>query len=310
VPSVTLRRRTYTYDVQRSPRRRRFALSLSAAGALVAHVPAAATDAEVAAFVQAHAETLISRTHTPPPPRISLHSVRDHAGLIRFRLVRRPRRRRATIMVLPDGEVEVRAPVSAPVAEVERFVHEQADWIRAHVARVQAIQQPARRWVTGETLLVAGSEVALRVETRLLGDDEASLRGRTLTVSVGPAPSAQALADRVRDVILAWLSDRLCARCDARLPHWAARLGVDYRKVTVKDMKTRWGSCSARGTLSLSLRLAMAPPEVVDYVLVHELAHRRQLNHSAAFWALVEAHLPDHRKCREWLKHNERRMRF
>jgi hypothetical protein len=307
---VKLRGRTLQYEIERSPRRRRFALSLAPGGGLVAHVPEAATEAEVAAFVRAHGAAVIAHSETLPPRRISLHSVRDHAGVIRFRLVRRPRRRRASIMVLPDGEVEVRAPVSAAVAEVEAFVRAQADWIRAHVARVQANQPPARRWVTGETLPVAGKEASLRVETRLLGGDEVALKGRVLTVSVGPAESQVALADRVRGIVLDWLADRLCEQCDARLPGWAARLGVQYRRVTVKDLKTRWGSCSARGNLSLNVRLGMAPVAVLDYVLVHELAHLRQLNHSPAFWALVEEHIPAHRQCREWLKHNERRMRF
>lgn len=90
----------------------------------------------------------------------------------------------------------------------------------------------------------------------------------------------------------------------ARASHWAPKLGVTFGKVRVKDTRSRWASCSREGNLNFSWRLTLAPAEVLDYVVVHELAHRLEMNHSRRFWAHVEKHVPDHRVHRRWLVKN------
>ncbi len=87
-----------------------------------------------------------------------------------------------------------------------------------------------------------------------------------------------------------------------RAAHYAPLLGVEYGRVTVRGQHSRWGSCSARGSLSFNYLLLLAPPEVLDYVVVHELCHRREMNHSPRFWALVESQVPDWRERRAWLR--------
>jgi len=85
---------------------------------------------------------------------------------------------------------------------------------------------------------------------------------------------------------------------------FAERMGVSYGTITVREQKTRWGSCSARGNLNFNWKLVLMPEEIQDYLVVHELAHRIEMNHSPAFWAVVERELPDYRTRREWLKKN------
>ncbi len=89
-----------------------------------------------------------------------------------------------------------------------------------------------------------------------------------------------------------------------RAAHWAARLGVGYGRVSVKAQRTLWGSCSLRGNLNFNWRLADAPLETLDYVVIHELCHLREMNHSRRFWAHVEAACPDYRQRRRWLRLN------
>lgn len=89
-----------------------------------------------------------------------------------------------------------------------------------------------------------------------------------------------------------------------RVAHFAPIVGVDYGRITVRSQTTRWGSCSAKGTLSFNCLLALVPREVLDYVVVHELCHRREMNHSARFWAEVGRVLPDYAARRRWLKTN------
>jgi hypothetical protein len=90
----------------------------------------------------------------------------------------------------------------------------------------------------------------------------------------------------------------------ARAEFWAAELGVTFGAVRVKDQRTLWGSCSPDGNLNFNWRLTLAPPDTLDYVVIHELAHRVEMNHSRAFWAVVERACPDHRRHRRWLREN------
>ena len=89
-----------------------------------------------------------------------------------------------------------------------------------------------------------------------------------------------------------------------RTEYWAPRVGVGYGKITIRCQKTRWGSCSVRGNLNFNCLLLLAPPEVRDYVVIHELCHRKEMNHSPAFWAEVARACPEHHRCRKWLQDN------
>lgn len=93
-----------------------------------------------------------------------------------------------------------------------------------------------------------------------------------------------------------------------RAAHFAALLGVTYEKITIRDQKTRWGSCSSKGTLSFNWRLMLAPPAVLDYVVIHELCHLKEMNHSPRFWRLVEQMMPDYKTKRQWLKENGNKL--
>ena len=93
-----------------------------------------------------------------------------------------------------------------------------------------------------------------------------------------------------------------------RVAYFAQQIGVTYGKITVRDQKTRWGSCSHAGNLNFNFRLILAPPEVLDYVVVHELCHRRQMNHSARFWQEVAQVLPDYQRGKAWLAENGWRL--
>lgn len=87
-----------------------------------------------------------------------------------------------------------------------------------------------------------------------------------------------------------------------RAAYFARRMGVTYGRITIREQKTRWGSCSSRGNLNFNWKLMRMPPEALDYVVVHELAHRKEMNHSARFWAIVEQELPDYRERRKMLR--------
>ena len=104
------------------------------------------------------------------------------------------------------------------------------------------------------------------------------------------------------------LQNKACVVIPRRVAYYAEKLGVSYGKITLRQQKTRWGSCAANGNLNFNWLLILAPPEVLDYVVVHELCHRREMNHSQAFWKEVEKILPDYRERQKWLKDNGWRL--
>ncbi|XCP84181.1 SprT family zinc-dependent metalloprotease [Roseburia hominis] len=89
-----------------------------------------------------------------------------------------------------------------------------------------------------------------------------------------------------------------------RTAYYASLMGVSFERISIRDQKTRWGSCSDKGNLNFNWRLILAPPGVLDYVVVHELSHRKEMNHSPRFWEIVEEVMPDYRKYRSWLREN------
>ena len=104
-----------------------------------------------------------------------------------------------------------------------------------------------------------------------------------------------------REKVIA-LADEALKVIPERVEYFAKVIGVTYGKITVRNQKTRWGSCSSKGNLNFNCLLMLAPPEVLDYVVVHELCHRKQMNHSKAFWLEVEKVLPNYKEVRKWLK--------
>ena len=100
------------------------------------------------------------------------------------------------------------------------------------------------------------------------------------------------------------LAKQARAEIPPRVHAWAARLGVTYGRITIRSQHTRWGSCSAKGNLNFNCMLMRCPESVVDYIIVHELCHRKELNHSYRFWAEVERVMPDHRVAERWLRTN------
>ncbi|MEE1249433.1 MAG: SprT family zinc-dependent metalloprotease [Lachnospiraceae bacterium] len=100
------------------------------------------------------------------------------------------------------------------------------------------------------------------------------------------------------------LADKALVYIPERVKYYAPIVGVNYTRITIRNQKTRWGSCSSKGGLNFNCLLMLTPPEVIDYVVVHELCHRKEMNHSKAFWAEVEKVLPDYKSAKRWLKEN------
>lgn len=207
--------------------------------------------------------------------------------------IRRSARRRKTVTVSVDSEggVLLAAPTDFPTAELDAMVRRKAAWIEKQVRRVKA-QGPAptpREFVSGESVLYLGRHYRLKVCTH--SDGPAKLRGRWLQV---PAGAGESQPDQVRAALVAWFRLRAEERLPERVDAWRRKVGVPMPRVLVANQRRRWGSCDGRGTIRLNWRIVQAPMRLVDYVVVHELAHLLHRGHGRDYWQAVRRIMPDY----------------
>ncbi len=209
--------------------------------------------------------------------------------------VRMRRARRYILRVRPDGSVRVTVPRGGSRGEAQRFLERQAAWIARERARVREAHVPPL-WKDGTMLWFRGHEVALRVQGE----------GRARRVCYGersvPAPEAAGETASLRARVEADLRAIAREELVPRLHELAALHDLVVTGVTIRNQQSRWGSCSKNGRIALNFRLVQMPSEVRDYILIHELMHLKQQNHSRRFWRLVERACPGFRAAERWLK--------
>ncbi len=207
------------------------------------------------------------------------------------------RSRRRTIGFTIDARgLAVTAPTWVAQSQIETALAERGDWIlrkldewRDHAARRERVSV---RWADGATMPYLGQPLTLRVDPAHAGT--VRLDGTLLIVA--------GARDRLQDDVQAWLQKRAREHFAERLEAFADRHGVAPRRWALSSARTRWGSCAADGSIRLNWRLMHFPADIVDYVIAHELAHLREMNHSARFWQHLETLYPDYRRAREWLR--------
>ncbi len=214
----------------------------------------------------------------------------DQGSLIAYDVRRSDRARRVRVRVERDARVEVVLPRRAPAAAAERAVRELRPWIERQLAH--AARQQAAVAARGDSLPYLGISLRLHAEP---GRAQVTRRGDELLV---PADA------HARGALERWYRRMAREEISARLARACARSGLSYSRLTIRDQRTRWGSCSRAGTLSFNWRLLLAPEEVLDYVIWHEVCHLAVPDHSPRFWALVADHCPDHRERAAWLRTN------
>jgi predicted metal-dependent hydrolase len=209
----------------------------------------------------------------------------------------RSKRRTIAIIVHRDGKVIVRAPLKTPEKLIRAFIESKSGWIDEKKAEAaQRVALPVKTFAGGEKFLLLGREIPLRLaagqKTALHFQDEFILNQRDLP--------------RALSVFEKWYQAKAREVLTERVVLYARQFGLKYEKIRISSARTRWGSCSSRGTLSFTWRLVMAPLDVIDYVVIHELAHLKVKNHSPVFWAEVAKMQPDYKRRLTWLKKNGR----
>ena len=211
----------------------------------------------------------------------------------------RSKRRTIALIIERDGTLTIRAPMRISQAQIHSFVQEKSDWVMRTRERLKSITHtPSRQYTDGETFLFLGSPFDLK----LVGPQRPSLKfdnGFTLS------HTAQ---KRSESIFTRWYKKHAYEVISERVTQFAQQYSLTPGQVKITSAKTRWGSCNPNGTLNFTWRLVMAPLDVIDYVIAHELAHLHVKNHSSKFWKFVEAIYPDYKKQRNWLRENGEKL--
>lgn len=217
-------------------------------------------------------------------------------GEINIAQIIRSKRRTISLEVMRDGSLIVRAPILTPRGQIEDLVKKKEGWIKKkqEVVRNRSLEVPSRNFVTGEKYLFLGSAYPLvLVENQaepLVLMDKFSLVERSQKEG--------------KLIFENWYRERASRILNARVEVHSLQNGFAYTSLRISGARTRWGSCGPKGSLNFSWRLVMAPIEIVDYVVVHELVHLNIRNHSKAYWKEVSKVMPDYRLRKTWLKEN------
>lgn len=247
----------------------------------------------------------VAATAAPPPqPGLFRHpraqrEIRFGEHLVGYEL-RRARRRSIGFVVGTEG-LSVSAPRWVGLAEIEAALREKGGWIlrKLHEQRERARRLDAARvdWRHGTQIPFLGEKITLHLDAQATG---AVLQADSARLHLGLPQGAS--AEQVRDVVQSWLQRQARRIFEERCQFFAARLGVRMKRLSLSSAATRWGSASADGAIRLNWRLVHFALPVIDYVVTHELAHLREMNHSAAFWGVVRSVLPEYEQAQGVLR--------
>ncbi|MDD5745936.1 MAG: SprT family zinc-dependent metalloprotease [Candidatus Omnitrophica bacterium] len=209
----------------------------------------------------------------------------------------RSRRRTLGLQIAPDARLIVRAPRKLALETIREIVDQRRSWIqrKQQEMRRNASIRTEKKFKAGELLLFQGQWYALRHTE--LSSPVFEFNGHEFLLP-------RQCVDRARTLLIDWYQRQAAAIIPQRVVYYSQRSGIAYTRITINDARTRWGSCGYQATLNFSWRLIMCPPQVLDYVVTHELAHVEVRNHSSRFWERVSRLFPDYYSCRLWLKHN------
>ena len=211
----------------------------------------------------------------------------------------RSKRKTVALIITPEAKLVVRAPLRTSAAYIDRLVAEKNAWIRRKITEIR--ERPVagkKRFVEGEEFLFLGKKYPLKITGNPLPGIELS---GNLCVSGKTGQEIHAL-------LTGWYKMQAGKIIGDRCLTYAKIVGRTPASVRISPATRRWGSCSSRGTLCFSWRLILAPPEIIDYVIVHELIHLIHHNHSKRFWDTVGSVMPDYRERKNWLKIHERML--
>jgi len=216
------------------------------------------------------------------------------------------KRKTIGIKITDGGEVVVSAPLRASDKVIEEIVVKKARWIVEKLKLVKEIQNKIekREYISGTLIRVLGKEYELKVEEVMIKGASVKFDGSKFNVRVNEGLTKEGKQQFIKEVLVLWMRKKAKEVFEERTRYYANRLQLNPNKITIKEQKTLWGSCSSKNNINFNWRLIMAPIEILDYVIVHELSHLKHRNHSKNYWDFVKEAMIDYEERRQWLKAN------
>lgn len=221
----------------------------------------------------------------------------------------RRRREGLRLSVEGNGTLKVTAPLRLPMKVVEEFVLTNIEWIELHQAKARArlARSPRKRFVAGERLRFFGDEKTLVIEDGNLARPRVEVNDQFMVVTM---PVGERDPVIIQSAIAKFYDNQARLHIPERVAFFSKQMGVAPSGISFRRQKTRWGSCSSLGHISFNWKLVFAPEAVIDYLVVHELAHLVHANHSEHFWDLVKKNDPECRAHRRWLRDHQLETEF
>lgn len=203
-----------------------------------------------------------------------------------------------SLRIKEAGEIVIYVPYRTMQGEIERFIEKSRSWVSQKLSeRERSIRETKRGFAPGESFFYLGEPYPLSIEPN--GD-----KGPPLKLSFGKFILDQSRAHEARDLFAQWYKTEAKATLKERVDYYSHRLLLFPKAIRITSARSRWGSCSGDDRLSFSWRIMMASLDVIDYILIHELVHIKEKNHSRRFWNYLESIVPDYKERRHWLKEN------
>lgn len=217
----------------------------------------------------------------------------------------RTRRKNSMSLTIKKGEVRVLVPQRIAFSIIEAFVKDKTDWISQNLQyRAHEEKPEPHRYVEGERFFYLGVERTLKLVTgsrkAILLDDD------SITICSSKPLTTNSIKNRLKK----WYQSQAQLYLAKRTKTFAALLVVKPRLINTRTYRARWGCCSNKKEITYNWQIVMAPERIIDYVIIHELCHIKQHNHSPAFWALVEQMMPDYKEHKKWLDNNGEHIHF
>lgn len=215
---------------------------------------------------------------------------------IRYTLLRRKNQKHVRIRINGNGSIRVSAPASMSLRRIEQAVKTREAWIRRQSG---ILKERFESFDPARIVLVHGETFTVDIRPSESGRNRVSLSAARKRVLVQCGPPERETAS---SALSGWLKRKARKELLPLVRQWSEKTGIPFKKLYIRDQTSRWGSSSGRGNISLNFRLVMAPPAVQRYLVIHELCHQRNFNHSRDYWTDVARYCPDYLKAEGWLK--------
>ena len=214
--------------------------------------------------------------------------------------VKKSSRRKTTALKIKDRDVSIHIPARLPLKFAKEFVLQKTAWIQKNLI-AQTLKQPQQKqFINGEEFLFLGDKYILQL---IQTDSSPAIIKTPLDIEFHGRLNRLSVSG-IRTALIHWYKQQAEDYLKSRTAEIAGKINFGPQSITVKTYKSRWGSCGIKGDIQYNWKLLLAPPNIIDYVIIHELCHLKHHNHSAKFWNLVNLYCPTFKTARLWLKNN------